>query len=198
MKVQYSTTLDDLVALHQHQWRKSASSRRKQILENWVVPAIFFFVFAYLVARPESITPWYIAANLGVFLLFAAVFVPLSRFLRMRSLRRTLEATYTNAENRGVLGKHLLEINERGIVETNAVGRNIHTWEGIDRIEVTQDYIFVVASAGHVHVIPRRAFNFGVDSDIFLMTAETFMKKAHEKAAAKQPIEFPQEAQASR
>jgi hypothetical protein len=61
-------------------------------------------------------------------------------------------------QTKGVVGKHVIEISEKGLHETTEVNDSLVAWDGFDCIERNEQYIFAFISAMMAHIIPIRAF----------------------------------------
>jgi hypothetical protein len=59
---------------------------------------------------------------------------------------------------KGFIGNHTFEITDSGFSEITEGTQTISSWDAIDKVYRTKQYIFVVISAYRVHIIPRRAF----------------------------------------
>jgi hypothetical protein len=57
--------------------------------------------------------------------------------------------------DRGVLGEHILEITEEGLIECTEVNRSLANWRTSFRIRETSRYAYVYVSVGNAHVIPK-------------------------------------------
>lgn len=61
-------------------------------------------------------------------------------------------------KNRGVVGEHIFEIRDDGLVERTAFNESLHRWAGFYRIAATRSCLFVFVTENQVHYIPFRAF----------------------------------------
>jgi len=59
---------------------------------------------------------------------------------------------------RGVIGEHVIEIREEGLMEKTSVNESLHRWNGLHKITTSRAALFVYVSGFHFHYIPFRAF----------------------------------------
>jgi hypothetical protein len=69
-----------------------------------------------------------------------------STFLALQSFLR---------KDKGVLGKHTLEITEAGLQEATDVNNSLHKWGAAFRIRETRNYAYIYVSETNVHIVPR-------------------------------------------
>ena len=58
----------------------------------------------------------------------------------------------------GVLGEHDYVLTESGLHEKTLVNETLATWSGIERVDRTRTFAFIVMRNGAFHIIPRRSF----------------------------------------
>lgn len=65
----------------------------------------------------------------------------------------------TASEKKGVLGKHIFEIDADGFKEESPSSSTTTKWIGVDDIWVFRDVSYVMISGYRFHIIPSRAFD---------------------------------------
>jgi hypothetical protein len=60
---------------------------------------------------------------------------------------------YAQDENRNSYGKRTLTLTDTGIIEKTAFGESTVKWEGIEKIAIEEDYIFIYLTATSALVI---------------------------------------------
>jgi hypothetical protein len=73
-------------------------------------------------------------------------------------IKKNVEGVLAEGKNKGVIGRHKITLNESGLTETTIVNSEFRTWQGIERIEENDIYIFIYISANSAHIIPKKAF----------------------------------------
>jgi hypothetical protein len=59
-------------------------------------------------------------------------------------------------KERGVVGQHILEITEQGLVERTTFNESMHKWPAICRIVSQFGYLYIYVSYGVYHQVPKR------------------------------------------
>ncbi len=59
-------------------------------------------------------------------------------------------------KQRGIVGDHVLEITEEGLVERTAVNQALHKWPGVVRISSFGGYLYIYVTDSNYHLIPKR------------------------------------------
>ncbi|TYQ28960.1 YcxB family protein [Pseudanabaena sp. UWO311] len=85
----------------------------------------------------------YLVGFVGVFIVFQAIFGLANAFI---------------PKHNGVLGRHVLEITEEGLVERTDFNETLHRWSSIFRIFSLWGYIYIYVSESNSHQIPKRCF----------------------------------------
>jgi hypothetical protein len=164
--VEYEITRDDLYAF---QWRgvfltpRGRRARRNTYLA-WVLAVVLFAIVPAIGAdgfAVSRISVVFIVVAIAVTFLFQWC---LERWLVRRTILWLLEDV---RPDKGQLGRHRIEVDERGLVESTAVGESRTSWRGVDRIEQDPTYIFIYTSPAAAHVIPKRAFGGPGEADAF-------------------------------
>jgi hypothetical protein len=89
-------------------------------------------------------------------------------------IKRNTRKIYSESESKGVLGNHFIAIGPEGVRERSAVGESTTAWDGIERIEDDERYLFLYTGPLQAHVVPKRAFASGPEADAFLQLARTY------------------------
>jgi hypothetical protein len=164
MRIIYSLSIDDILALHDYRLQIDPQQRQR----FWTRRFLYLFGFSvfalggfWLTGRAAIL---YGFASLGILVFYL---YPLS--IRWQ-LRRTLEKTYSDeGARRGLLDRRL-EISDRGLDQDTA-GEPIHTaWDEIDDMGVVPNYAFISIGERRTWIIlPRQGL---VEGDFDLAVAE--------------------------
>jgi hypothetical protein len=99
--------------------------------------------------RPEETTTDKIYLLIGGVVIFGGAGLVFYFILRLVS-------RFTGTRFRGTTGKHVFEISDDGLTESNANGKIETRLGGIRRIDETPQHFFVITTTGMGHVIPKR------------------------------------------
>ncbi|MFN7139398.1 MAG: YcxB family protein [Limisphaerales bacterium] len=61
--------------------------------------------------------------------------------------------------NRGVLGQHILEITNDGLIERTDANETLHKWAAIQRIISTSRNLYIYTGSENFHLVPKRSFS---------------------------------------
>ena len=166
MEVDYEITREDLYAF---QWRAAFQSPRGRRARR--VAYLLWLIAILLLAIIPAIGPhgiaWsqvslrFIVTSLAIAYLLQWC---LDRWLLRHVIRQMLK---DERPDRGQLGRHRLVLDEEGLTETTAVGQSRTRWAGVDRVEQSDDYIYIYTSPAAAHVVPRRAFSSAEAAEAF-------------------------------
>ena len=151
MQIQFTNSIDDIVSFSWHHFRHSKSLQRWYRI-GFLVGPIFGAIYAVLFARWSL--PSRIALALAVAVAWAVWMWMYYRWWIPYSARKLTG----EGKNKGLLGGHTITITEEGLTETTEVNESRSSWEGIEKIEENEQYIFIYISAYQAHVIPKCAF----------------------------------------
>lgn len=82
-------------------------------------------------------------------------------YLLFLAIMRRLSALYLSRQNipkSGLICEHTITLTETELIEKTDVNETHHSWEGMDRIEENDDYLFIFIGNKETHIIPKRAF----------------------------------------
>jgi len=80
---------------------------------------------------------------------------------------------HTVAGKNGLFCEHTITLKEDGFTETTEVNRNFHSWEGVEKITETKNYVAIHIRLGSVYFIPKRAFSGEDQIEAFISTIST-------------------------
>ena len=163
MEIEYELTLDDLYAF---QWRAAYTSpiaRRARLKVH-----LYLFLTLLLLSSLLASMNGLLLLN---YIFIATSFVILNLmtwWLHRRLTRRAiLQLLKEERPNRGQLGRHNLRLSEVGLVETTEVGESRCSWMGVDRVEESDDFVFIYTAPHAAHVVPKRAFGTPHEAETF-------------------------------
>jgi hypothetical protein len=174
MQIEYDLSPDDLLYFQRYHWRHSPALQRQYRLGFIASPLLGFLAGVTLVGWERPLV-W-----IGVFMTAAVFYAAVYGWCVRRSLRSTISAVLAEGKNRGVLGRHTIELRPDGLREATDVNDTVHTWRGVERIEADEHFIFIYTQAMMAHGIPRRAFSTPEEAERFLAIA----RERHAASAA--------------
>lgn len=167
MQVQYQLDLDDVVAFSSYHSRSSKGTRRRLRLIQ-VCGIIFALIAALMWTRWGIGLRTLFCTGYALFLLFGY-----PAYYRL-SVKRNTRKIYSEGQNKGALGKHIISIDADGVAEISQVGESRTAWGGIEKVEENEDYVFLYTGSLQAHVIPKLAFLSEGEAAEFLQLARVY------------------------
>jgi hypothetical protein len=62
-------------------------------------------------------------------------------------------------KHRGVVGRHILELTEQGLIERTDYNETLHRWPSISRVLSLGGYLYIYVSDTNSHQVPKRCFS---------------------------------------
>lgn len=124
MEVEYSLTMDDLLAFHRYHFENSPTLCHQRLINLLVVPVVSLILLLILFGVPKSLSELLLKAAF-----FTPIWVPATLlwlifypwYWRRRAIRMS-EQTYREGRNERVWGRRRLSITEDAITVTTEVG----------------------------------------------------------------------------
>jgi hypothetical protein len=70
-------------------------------------------------------------------------------------------------KHRGLLGEHVLEVRDDGLLERTDFNESLHRWAGFDKVRSTRSSLYIYVTDALVHVVPLRCFASPADAEAF-------------------------------
>ena len=166
MVVRCLVTIEDVVAFSHFHIMESPAARSQRVRNL----ALVLMVWALLILA--SLTP--VAPPRGVSILIVLWVTYMYGFVltfgRGWIIGREVRNSYAVGSNLGVIGEHEFEVKESGLVEKTAVNETTQSWNGIERIEETENHVFFYISSVTAFILPKGAVAEG-NADQFVVLA---------------------------
>ena len=163
----YELTVDDLVAFVQFHHAQSPSAHRQRmgcLLIAFVAMLLLPGLILLTGEKPFLQTARDIWPLLLGPLLFLAFVFPCIKWRTANLSKRML----SEGSNAGFHGECSLSLDVDGIRESKTSGDTVRTWSAVEKIVVTQEYLFIYTSGIEAFVVPRRAFPSSTDFNAFV------------------------------
>jgi len=161
MKLEYSISLEDVIAFNNHHMESTPSIRRKLSVMRFVW-AFAPLLAIWLISTVEGMDPgkamWVIAAV--AICVSSPIYILQPFFLRWLS-KRQVAKSYSSEKARALLGEREIKIAGNALVEKTSEGEIQTGYDLINRIDVNDSYLFVYATNSRVHIIPKGSVRSG-------------------------------------
>lgn len=149
MKIEYTVTLDDMVALYRQAAKDSPAIQRNRRINLWSGVVILLGLSLFEEYRHHRPYYWVVGA-----LVAGAYYFFMKRFADSVG-ERNLRGIYAEGTHQGVIGKHALEISGDMLNDTTIVGCQSVQISSIDRVVETPSHYFIFLSAINAHAVPK-------------------------------------------
>ena len=164
MKIDYTLTKEDYIAYNIHHIEHSPTLKRSINIQRYGL-ALIFLIFPFIIAGFTQIPLqlWLIV--------YGTVFIVWIRFYPkyfVNSTKKRILRLIEEGNNSSLFGPRSIIMTEEGVEEISEQGESRVTWNFIDRIEETQDYIYIYTSSVNAYVVPVRAFQNILEKNAFM------------------------------
>ncbi len=166
MRIDFTLTQEDYIAYNIHHIENSPSLKRALNIQRYGL-ALIFLIFPFIIAAMTSIslTLW--------LLVYGTIFVVWIRFYPkyyMNSTRKRIIRLIQEGNSASLLGDRSVILTDEAVEEISPQGESRVTWGSIERIDETDEYIYIYTSPVNAYLVPTRAFEGTAQKSEFLMT----------------------------
>jgi hypothetical protein len=148
--VSFNLTKEDVLALACHYYSTSATVRKNRLTIQVAITLVLAGSGLLTICGSERFDP------IGVGLLMCAgVFAVCVPWWYRSNLRKTAEKMFAESAYRKAFGKYTLALSEEGLASTSPTGEANYTWEAVDRVTLTPQYLFIFLVGPQGFAIPR-------------------------------------------
>jgi len=154
MPIEYEMTFEDYKMFAEYHHQHSPTTRR--LMQWWVIAIPIIMFGAVLITVPfVGFSPF-----LTVFAVLFSIFW-IFRFPRVfkKNLAKNIDKMLKEGENKAVIGKKILTIDDAGVKVVSEYGESRTTWEGIEKCAVSEECIYLYIGAANAYVVPKRIFS---------------------------------------
>jgi hypothetical protein len=169
-QIEIDITLDDLIAFNRFAAKQSPRVKQGYRLAFIAVPVALIIVALILFKSLPTIVP------VAIVFILAWIFA-YPRFY-WQLFDNNVKYLISQGKNKGIVGKHMIEISEKGLCETTEVNQSIVVWSGLERIEQNEQYVFAFVNPMMAHIIPIRAFADAKQAIEFFSTMKVYFNQA--------------------
>ena len=166
MKLEYSVSLEDIVAFNNHHMESTPTLRRKLSVMRfvWAFAPLIGILLISSIEGMSSGKAMLVIAAVAIFI-SSPIYLLQPMFLRWLNTRQ-VRKVYSNPQNQALLGPREIKIVSNGLVEKTTSGQVETDASQVDRIETTKDYIFIYAGS-RIHIVSKKTVQSG-DPEAFL------------------------------
>lgn len=99
-------------------------------------------------------------------------------WLYSRQLRSRVRKLVREGQNRGILGTHTMTLSPNELAYRSEWGHGVLYWPVVERIDETENHVFVFVSSMYAFAIPKRDFETVQECEEFVQTARRYREEA--------------------
>lgn len=155
MKVEYNLIKDDYIAFNMHHLETSPTVRKTLLIQQYGV-AVLFLIIPYFFSRISG-TPMLLS-----YIVYGAIFLAwilyYPKYFIAVTKRRILKMI-DESDNSSIYGMQSITLTDTGVEQESNTGESKTSWNGIERIDETKEYIYIYIGAMNAYLVPNRAFD---------------------------------------
>jgi len=138
MNLSFTLNKEDTLAFTEQYLRGSESHQKLRARTQWILPLILMSLLLLMASRgPLQISTVIIfgGVSLAWFFLYPKQF---DANIRKHAKKQMKESSYSKS-----YGEYNLGISDSGIQSSSPLGESSYSWDGVDRVEMSDDYLYI-------------------------------------------------------
>ncbi|WML55923.1 YcxB family protein [Neobacillus sp. PS2-9] len=164
MEITYNLTEEDFLHFNMFHLKHSKSAIQSLNVQRFLTP-VFFILMAFLLSEFGNIP---FLELFIVFLITSILWIIFYPWYFYNTVTRRMKKMFKEGKNVGLLGEHVLTLNEEGLVESSANGQIKVNWSGITDYKEDEQYFYLYNSSVSAYIIPKRDLNNSEEVENFL------------------------------
>ena len=150
---------------------KKSSSLKKSILSQRILGPIVFMLIPFILRLYTSIPLSYWLTIFAIASVLWVMFYP--KYFNWEMGRR-VKKMLNEGNNENILIRRTISISKEGLLEKSAIGESKVKWSQVDKVEETEEYIYIYISSISAHIIPKRVFRDENEKRLFIKEIEKY------------------------
>jgi hypothetical protein len=179
LNIEYELDVSDVLAysLYFHEGSPRKRHARK-IIQRVLITGICLTLCGAIICAFVFEGPYLYAAEALVALAFLAfVWLIISPYFIKKIIKNAVLKKYSQGQNR-LNGKHNFTITPDAITDSSDTGDSKTYWSAIERVESTDQYVFILPRGSGPYIIPRKAFSDDISFKQFIDLANIYHQRA--------------------
>ncbi|WP_042354236.1 YcxB family protein [Bacillus rubiinfantis] len=153
MKLEYTLTEDDFLHFNLFHMKNSKTAAKALTMQRMIGP-IIFLACSYLFSTFGDVP---FAVLFTIFLIMSVIWFIFYPKYYFNFIKRHTLKMIREGKNEGLLGKHVLTMNDDSLVETTPVNETKVSWSGIQDFKEDDEFFYLYNSSISAYIIPKRA-----------------------------------------
>lgn len=164
MELTFELTEEDYINYNISHSETSPSMKRSILIQRILGPVIFV-IMPFIIIQFTDIPLWYWLIVFGLSSIAWFIFYP--KYV-MREVTKRIKKMLEEGNNENLFNERSLVLTDEGITETSSIGKSTISWNKIDRLEETEDYLYIYVSSVSAHIVPKRVFDNAREQEKFI------------------------------
>ena len=144
---------------------KKSSSLKKNILMQRILGPVLFLIFPFIIRGYTEIPMWYWVTIFGIVSVVWFIYYP--KYFNWEMTRR-VKKMLNEGSNENILNRRKIILSDEGILEKSLIGESNVSWNQVDKVEESNEYIYIYISSISAHIIPKRIFKDENEKQMFI------------------------------
>jgi hypothetical protein len=154
MRIDFDLTKEDYIAFSVHHMKNSPTIKKSLFIQRYIL-SLIFIAFAFIMANITEVPlKFWILAYIAIYIVWVIYYPKYFMSSTVKRIRKMIN----EGKNNGIFGPYSLTLTEDGIEESNQSGESRVTWGSIEKMEESEEHIFIYTSVINAYVVPVRAF----------------------------------------
>lgn len=154
MKVEYELNKQDYIDFNIYHSKNSDAIKKSLFVQRYFIP-IIFLIIPFFITKAIDIPLWY---WISIFSLTAVLWVVFYPKHFVSSITKMASKMVNEGKNKDLLGKHIVTVDEQGLIDKSENGENKIYWSGVERIASTEKHFFIYVSSISACIVPKNSF----------------------------------------
>jgi hypothetical protein len=177
MEINFTISKEELVNFHMNHVTETKNYKNAIIGNTFFM--ILFIIFVFLISKRFS-------DSINVFILWVILLLFRKKYF-LYGIRRKLKKVFSFEKNKNYFESTKLISNERGLKLITSLSEKIYNWESIKKVNLIDNYIFIMTSTHDDILIPIKSFESLEQKDLFL---NNIVENTNLKLYYKYPIDI--------
>ncbi|MBN1046063.1 YcxB family protein [Clostridium botulinum] len=164
MKLEFSIEEEDYINFNMHYLDNSKKLKQSMYIFRFILPIIISFLIVYIISK---IVRYHIIVLVIAYFLIYFIWIYFFEKSVDESTRKRIKKVLSEGKNKGLLGKRTFEINDNYIKDSNKYRTQIVNINALEKIFITDEYVFFYISSISAFIVPLRIFESNEEKEEF-------------------------------
>lgn len=164
MELEFELLEEDYINFNIDHAKKSSSLKKNILMQRILGPALFL-IFPFIIRGYTEIPMWYWVTIFGIVSVVWFIYYP--KYFNWEMTRR-VKKMLSEGSNENILNRRKIILSDEGILEKSLIGESNVSWNQVDKVEESNEYIYIYISSISAHIIPKRIFKDENEKQMFI------------------------------